>query len=546
VKPVRLMQIWFASLVALASCLTLGSCGKVGEETELQLDSNTNWLKRCDADDQCSGSLRCYCGQCSLPCAGADECSLLAGAECASSGGAACSEQPGAGGLCVLGCSSDAECGLDFSCSAGQCLPKSCTGSYLSTDDLYATIAADVARLDPEDGATTRYITLANRFAYHACESTLAAQRQGISKLLNSLSLSPVVTPPVPIDADRVIYRFDLRDYDWDRPVIVRALQYANVWEALTTLDPYANPLSGDDADDAAFDTQTSIPVLSGSSLIATATEPDVYRGLLEIPDQVDPFQTELLGNGTLDARAGFVQNREIVASHFTMQSRVGFAWQLAGLRGTDGRLFEAPLESAEGDRELVFSLANGMLGFVYTDRLGSWLASSPYFIDSREADLRTRAPLSGLRRHWPGVNIGVDEVRASVEGDPDRFAPATRDAILLAYPGPEVISELLRRDHELLTLVALTGALVDPSLPEPISAVMDDFARDVDLDTAAGDLMVTREALEENLNLLEPEFQVLDGGTMSRNDFSQLYRGARCVLSAVDENMPDPAVCPR
>jgi hypothetical protein len=544
-KRAGLLQAGFGTLVALACGLTLGSCGKVGEETELQLDSNTNWLKRCDADDECGGSLRCYCGQCSLPCAGADECSLLAGAQCASSGGAACGEQPGAGGLCVLGCSSDAECGLDFSCSAGQCLPKPCTGAYLSTDDLYAAIAADLALLGPEDAATTRYITLANRFANHACESTLAAGRQGISKLLNSLSLSSVVTPPVPIDTDSVIYRFDLRDYAWDRPVNVRAVQYANVWEALAILDPYAIPLIGDDARDAALDAQTLIPVLFGSSLIATATEPDVYRGLLEIPDQVDPYQTELLGNGVPDGQAGFVQSREIVASHFTMQSRVGFSWELAALRGNDGRLFDAPLEFPEGDRELVFSLPNGMLGFVYTDLLRSWLGSSPYFIDSAEADDRVRAPLSGLRRHWPGINIGVDEVRAFVEADPDRFPPGTRASILLGYPGPEVISELLRRDYEQLMLPALNGALVDPSLPEPISAVVADFTRDVDLDTAAGDLMVTREFLEENLNLLEPEFQVLDGGTISRNDFSELYRGALCVLSVVQENMPDPAVCP-
>src|SRR5688572_22249313 len=106
--------------LALIACgLAAGSCGKASDSTPFQLDSNTNWLKRCDADDQCDGSLRCYCGQCSLPCAGGDECSLLAGAECASSGGAVCSDQPGAGGLCVLGCSSDQDCGLDFACTAG-------------------------------------------------------------------------------------------------------------------------------------------------------------------------------------------------------------------------------------------------------------------------------------------------------------------------------------------------------------------------------------------------------------------------------------------
>jgi hypothetical protein len=546
VKPVRLMQIWLTSLAALASGLALGSCGKVGEETQLQLDSNTNWLKRCDADDECGGSLRCYCGQCSLPCGGGEgECSLLAGAECAASGDAVCNEQAGAGGLCVLACGSDQECGLDFSCTSGQCVPKPCAGAYLSVDDVYANIALDLARLAPEDAPMVRYVTLANHFTYRACESTLAAERQGLSKLLNSLSLSTVVTPPVPIDADQVIFRLNMRDYDWDRAITVRGVEYPDVWEALTTLDPYAMPMLGGDASDAAADTLTRIPVLYNSTLIATATNSDVYRGVLDLPERIDTFLTSLVGDGSPDARAGFAQTREIVASHFRMESRVGFAWELAALRASDGRLFEVPLEIPEGDREVVFTLANGMLGFAYTDRLGSWLDSSLDFLDLSENDFRSRAPLSGLRRHWPGVAIGTDVVRASVEDNPDRFDPATRAAILLAYPGPGAIADLIERENEPLTRVALAGALVDPSLPEPISKVMEAFTRDVDLDTAAGELMVTREFLEENLNLLAPEFQVLDGGNIGRRDFSELYRGAFCTLSAVLENVPDPAACP-
>lgn len=534
------MQLW---PLALLAGLAAGSCGKASDEPSLLLDSNTNWLKRCDADDQCDGSLRCYCGQCSLPCAGGDECSLLAGAECASSGGAVCSEQPGAGGLCVLGCVSDQECGLDFACTAGQCVPQPCTGAFLGADDLYQELATDVSRLDAGDAPTTRYITLANHSSYHACESTLLAQSQGLSKLLNSLSLSSLVTAPQPVDAAEVVYRIDLRDYEWDRPVVVRGVTYPDVWEALISLDPYAVPMIGDDADDTVSDTQTLVPLVFASSLIASALDPELYAAVLDLPEQIDPFYSSL-GVIAPDARAGFTLTRETIASHFQMQSRVGFVWQIWALR-TEGTLFDAPLGTPDGDREIVFSLPNGLSGFFYADRFGARLESSPDFIDPTQLDFRARAPLSGLRLHPTGLSLAADEVRDNVEANPGRFEAEDLAAIRAAYPGAEAIATLVQQEAEFFTRRALAAANVDPALPEPISTVMDDFNRDVDLDTAAGELLVTREFLEENLNLLPPELSVLDGGQISRSDFSELYLAARCVLSAVQENTPDPDICP-
>jgi hypothetical protein len=526
--------------------LALGSCGRAANDDELQIDSNTNWLKRCDADDQCSGSLRCYCGQCSQPCAQTDECGLLAGAECASSGGAVCGDQPGAGGLCVLGCTEDTECGIDFSCAAGQCVPKPCAGEYLSPDDVYGLIARDLAQLDPEDTLAARYVTLANHSPYHACESTFAAERQGLSKLINSLTLSTTLAAPVTVDPAELLYRIDLRDYDWNQPIRVRGVVYPDVWEALVDNDEYATASIGDDADDAATSTGARVPLLFVSSLMATATRPEIYAALLGIPERLQDFYTALgVDAANADARSGFSEGREVVASHFQMQSRTGFVWQLAALRARDGSLFADPLLEPSGDREVVFTLPNGLFGFAYFDGNGIWLDSSDDFLDAVEIDFRARAPRFPLRRHWPGASLGADEVRPFVDQNPNGFDSATSSAIARAYPGQEAIGALLRREYEELTLTALSAARVDPSLPEPISSVLQDFSRDVDLEAAAGDLMVTTEHLMENLVLLPPEFQVLDGGTMERSDFTELYPVAYCLLNVVLDNRPDPSACP-
>jgi len=119
---IKVLRVWFLALSALALALGLGSCGKVAEGNEELFDSNTNWLLRCREDEHCTGSLRCYCGICTKPCGENSECGLLSGAECAESGESLCGEQASAGGLCVLACTGDLDCGAGFSCSAKRIL----------------------------------------------------------------------------------------------------------------------------------------------------------------------------------------------------------------------------------------------------------------------------------------------------------------------------------------------------------------------------------------------------------------------------------------
>jgi hypothetical protein len=69
-------------------------------------------------------------------------------------------------------------------------------------------------------------------------------------------------------------------------------------------------------------------------------------------------------------------------------------------------------------------------------------------------------------------------------------------------------------------------------------------FDADVDLATAAGALLVSAEELEDNLALLDPVMGVLDGGTMDRDDFNQVYASSLCILSVVNNNVVDPDVC--
>src|SRR4051812_31112793 len=100
-------------------------------------------------------------------------------------------------------------------------------------DVLFQTINADLARLDADDRSFARYLTLADRARVLGCGAALDGERAALNKLINSVSINAVVQSLVPIDADQTIYRLDLRDFDWNRPIAVGAARFSDAWEAL-------------------------------------------------------------------------------------------------------------------------------------------------------------------------------------------------------------------------------------------------------------------------------------------------------------------------
>ncbi|HVZ35525.1 MAG TPA: hypothetical protein VG963_24035, partial [Polyangiaceae bacterium] len=291
----RILRAGLLALSAAALTIGLGSCGKVAEGgDEAFFDSNTNWLSRCLDDTECNGSLRCYCGMCTKPCGQEDECNLLSGAQCAQSGEQVCGGQASAGGLCVLQCTGSSDCGPGFDCSAGLCVAQPCvTPGALSWDNVLQYINADLATADLEDRPYLRYIALGNGSEDDSqsgrCGVSMDLKRDAVIKLLNAVSIDARIRGPVWIDAGYRILRIDLRDFQWDRRILVGG-DYTDAWEALVDKDPYALAFTGDDAGDAVADTGSSIPVILADSFIAIATQPQVYYALMDLPEQLDQF----------------------------------------------------------------------------------------------------------------------------------------------------------------------------------------------------------------------------------------------------------------
>ncbi len=428
-------------------------------------------------------------------------------------------------------------------------------GGLISGDDILALVAADLASVDAADRESTRYLSLADEANAKGCGDGLNTSRAALDKMVNSVSLSSALTPLTAVDANETLYRLNLKDYDWDRAVVADGESFADAWEAIIASSPYAIPYVGDDADDAAADSGTSVPVLFGDAFVDAVARAPLYYALLDIPADVDAFLLNDLGVDVGAARAsnelvraafdGSPTSRtEFLAERFDIQVRAGSVWQLFSAEGGFDALAEDPLGTPDSEeRELVFTLPNGLLGHVLADGDGAVREDSALTLDTNQTNFRAQAASSYLRLRALGV-APSDELRDIVLDDASGFSPEELASILAAYPSADTLAAIVEDDRGVLA-VALGRLGIDvEETPEPASEVFLRFGADVDLETAAGALLVTAEELENNLALLDPALGVLDGGRVDRDDFNQVYAESLCILSVVNENVVDPGLC--
>ncbi|HTV17487.1 MAG TPA: hypothetical protein VMG12_02420, partial [Polyangiaceae bacterium] len=428
-------------------------------------------------------------------------------------------------------------------------------GGFISSDAVLVSVARDLQSLDREDQAFARYVTLANEANANGCGAALNVSRAALNKLVNSLSTETTVEVPVAVDANETLYRLDLRDFGWDRSIDVDGTVFVDGWEAIIASSPYAIPFEGDDADDAAADSGTSVPVLFGNALVAAATNGPLYYGLLGISDNIDAFVIDDLGvdvaadrQNAEVVRAGLggtgVGRFEFLAERHDIEFRQGVLWQIFSDENGAEALIDDPLSTPSSEeREITFTLPNGFLAHALAAADGQRLNESALTLDTNENDFVARIARSYINFRAQGVNV-TDEIRAFALANPDRFEPEELDQILAIYPADSELRAILDDDTQAFVESALARANVDFDAPDPIHASFVAFDADVDADTAAADLYVSKDDLLNSLNLLDPAMGVLDGGRMDRGDFEFFYLDSLCILGVVNNNTVASASC--
>jgi mono/diheme cytochrome c family protein len=442
-----------------------------------------------------------------------------------------------------------------------------CNDQLFDFDTLYREIAQDLGTLDEDDRLTTRYITLTNRFTAGVCADTsLDVDRQALSKLVNMLSTDTTVTAPVPIDADELIYRIDLEDYGWDDAIDVvdidgNVVNFADSWEAIAANNLYAVPFVGQDADEAVEESGTAFPVMLADSLLDAASIGNLYYALIDV-DVTATLDDFILNDLLIDVNQNLIDEEQVRAgttkSRISRQDRVvqrdeieirqGVLWQSFDFEANEDNdsIFENPFDFAEGGTEAIFTLPNGLFGFIIADADGNIVEDSDILLDTNQANFRAVTSVSCSNCHAQGLIPVIDEVReiAIANARTSGLNADEVEQLRNVYPTAAEFARIVEGDSQSFYQNALRRANVPVEGVDPMAEVFFRFDQDIVLEDAAGDLGITPEELEENLNILNPALGVLRDGSVDRDDFTQFYVDSLCELQIVAENQPDPALC--
>jgi mono/diheme cytochrome c family protein len=438
-------------------------------------------------------------------------------------------------------------------------------------DRLYEEVSNDLREADnDEDALNSRYIALTNRQSSGLCadDTSLDRDRQAIAKMVNALSTETVVHAPEPINKEQTIYRIDLRDYNWDRAINVvdggTTLQggaFTDVWEAIIANNPYAVPFVGNEADDAVADSGTTVPVMFANSMLDAATIGNLYYAIIDV-DVNDTLGNFILNDLGVDVQQNLIDEEQLRAgttkSRISKQDRVierddikirqGALWQSFDFLADDQNdsIFDDPFGFAAGGTEAIFTLPNGMLGYIIADDNDAIVEDSDILLDTQQNNNRAITSVSCSSCHASGLIPVIDEVHDVAIGNA-LLSQLNRDEIEqldAVYLSPEEFAQQIDDDTQGFYQAALSKAKVPLSGVDPVSFSFLQFDGRVKLADAAGDLGLSAAKLDDQINFLDPAIGVLRSGSMDRDDFTAIYVDSLCRLSIVLENQPDAAVC--
>lgn len=435
------------------------------------------------------------------------------------------------------------------------------SGQNISFDQLFEEIERDLSGEDADDQLNYRYLVLTNRFNAGVCSDvSLDRDRQALNKMVNMLSISPTVEEPFQVDSEGLIFRIDLRDYEWNRAITVNGENFNDVWEAIAANNQYAVPFVGDTADDVVADTGTTIPFMYADTVNDVATVGNLYYAIInvDVNQTLDDFilneleidvvanleEEELIRAGTSDSK---LSRQDMVAERHEIEARSGAFWQRFDFADDQNEsIYEDPFGFEEAGREAIFTLENGLFGYIIADADGVILEDSDILLDNNQNNFRVIAGQSCSYCHAAGLIAFEDQVRdvalsnaIGFELDADEV-----EAIRELYPTADEFKAQIEEDTQSFYQTALRRAGLPVTGADPVSSVFLRFDLDMELADAAGDLGLTPDEFEDNIRELDPAVQVLTDRPLDRDDFTQFFANSLCILQVVSENAPDQAFC--
>ena len=434
-------------------------------------------------------------------------------------------------------------------------------GSSISPSEVLNTIETHLMSLSSFDRAFARYLTMTHLYNAGETAQVLDAYRNGLSKLVNSLSWKATVTNPQPIDPQETIFYIDLRHYEWDRN---------DGWTQIEGAYPYHIAFEGqtqtalhDQLGRLQMEMKSNIPLIHVDWFLATAASPPLYHELLSLPSTDSELETRLgvdVVRNLRDApgidvwRAGFnnsgvSNNNRMVERHASQHGAYWKSYDFAGSVGTQN-IFTHPLDFTHDGGEVIFNLPNGLQGYYLVNASGSRLDAAPINIVSNPAasDPTVRNGISCFGCHTEGMKTFEDQVRSVIESNTNPTYDKAQ--ALRLYVEKSEMDALLQEDTNRYkgALEETGGAFGDI---EPISRFHEAFQGEVDAAYAAAVVGLETEAflekIRENVGLQNIGLLVLDSenGSMKRDTWTSSFRDIVFALDFPESFTPPTVITP-
>lgn len=412
-------------------------------------------------------------------------------------------------------------------------------------DDVAKLIAADLNK--PANAGRQRflrYFTLTHLANANRPEEELQTQRNGLIKLVNSLSWGRKLVQPEALDEGKTVFRIDLRDVQWSFPV----------WDTIATAHPYNLDHKDAVEQKIAAQTQTRVWAVRGDWFVATASRPPLYHQVLQIPTTVAALETRLgvdVARNRINrtfARAGFngsgvSHNNRLIERH---ESYFGAYWKSYDFAGNAGRqnLFDHPLGPGEDvtqfvhdGGEMIFNLPNGLQGYMLTDGKGNRIDKGPTSIvsDPARPDRAVENGISCMGCHSQGIIRKDDQIRAHVLKNQSAYQEPVAVAVFTQYPERTELNKLYDEDLSRFQK-AVEGIRVPLTKTEPIITTAKRYEDELDLSLVLAEVDTNEATFGEMLqlipNLARPLGAVLvTGGTIKRDLLVQSFPALQKAL---------------
>ncbi len=447
----------------------------------------------------------------------------------------------------------DVQAIYDWIKSLGTAQLANCTGRKVIDEEALVTLIANDIEAQPEHRRKgMRYITLTN--FYNAClpETDMVRYRQGVVKLLNSLSRSSDVLKMRTVDQEQSIVAFNLDDLAWTEAD----------WNRIIATYPYAMKPDATVYKTVSEETGTPLAWVRGDWFAFTASRPPLYYQLLKLPENFAGLEKDEKVDVKSDIekflakRAGF-QNSG-VSKHNRLIERhaipTGYFWTSYDFKGDkpEQSLFIHPLgpdgESAfkHDGGETIFSLPNGFQAYYLNKATGERLDKGPteIVLDDSQLDRAVTDGISCMGCHNQGIRQATDDIRKHVLSD-RTFSKEVREQVEALYPSQEEFKDLLDQDASRFKS-AMQRAGLDPDLDsqkvgvESINFLSKSYEKSIDLRIAAAEYGLEAQAFGQGLADAGGEFaqlkRRLEQGVLPREILEADFKD---IIVKVSDNEP-------